>query len=425
MKRLLVFFGLLLFASPAHATIAVYPSLAAAPSTTATNYRALLSGTGSFNSTESNRYQLAGIEGTYIKLSVVLDTAPENGAGTQSYTFTVRSGVSDTATTCTISESATSCTSTTESSMGVGDRISLSCAPSASAPAASALTFSIAIASTTVGQSSISAGTGTVNIATGATNYISPHTVSTPTTTEKFVEMLIPTSGTFSGLRVRLSGSPNNGGGTQTYTFTVRRGVGTGAMADTSVTCAISETATTCNDLSNSFTVAAGDRITISSAPTAGTPTARLAWFGLIFTSDVDGEFIVPFETDNAPSTVAVNYDPADGSGSTWTATETAVDQHVGYPFTVTAIYVNVDVAPDLGVGVQSYDYTLRTNDTTDTTATCNMSETNTTCSLTGLSVSLVATDLIDTEATPNVVPTAPTSQSISYLGFITPRRIW
>ena len=91
--------------------------------------------------------------------------------------------------------------------------------------------------------------------------------------TETKVAIPLPVSGVIGGLQARTSGAPNNGGGTQSYTFALMVN-----GAATSVTCAISEAALACSDLANTVTVAAGDRVSLRSTP-GGTPTAAsMTW---------------------------------------------------------------------------------------------------------------------------------------------------
>ncbi|MGH9364833.1 MAG: hypothetical protein ACRD1B_06155, partial [Thermoanaerobaculia bacterium] len=88
---------------------------------------------------------------------------------------------------------------------------------------------------------------------------------------ESDVEQIMTVSGTLAALNVRLNGSPDNGAGTQSYAFTVRKN---GADTSPAVTCTISETATSCSDNTNSASFSAGDLISIKSVP-SGTPAAR------------------------------------------------------------------------------------------------------------------------------------------------------
>lgn len=78
----------------------------------------------------------------------------------------------------------------------------------------------------------------------------------------------VPTTSTIRRLYCATNGAPDNGAGTQAFTFTATKN-----SSNQSLTCTVSEAATSCNDTSNSFTVAAGDSISISQSVT-GTPTS-------------------------------------------------------------------------------------------------------------------------------------------------------
>jgi hypothetical protein len=86
---------------------------------------------------------------------------------------------------------------------------------------------------------------------------------------EGWTKLTMPLAGTVRNLYCKLNGAPDNGAGTQSYTYTMRLD---GASA--SVTCAISEAATSCNDTTNSFTFTAGQTLGFMVAP-ASTPTQR------------------------------------------------------------------------------------------------------------------------------------------------------
>lgn len=119
-------------------------------------------------------------------------------------------------------------------------------------------------------KSNFTGGTGKNTLATGATNYFPVSGPVDATGTENEYKQVVSTTGVASRLFCNLpAGSPDNGGGTQTYTFTLRKNT-----ADTALTCAISEAGQTCSDTSNTVAVTAGDLIDFSSVP-SGTPTAR------------------------------------------------------------------------------------------------------------------------------------------------------
>lgn len=116
-----------------------------------------------------------------------------------------------------------------------------------------------------------------IQLPTSGTNYtvLVGHTTTTPDTVETSHQQLISAPGTLSGLRVLLDAAP---AGTGSYQVQVRINSGPGT-----VTCTVSGAATTCSDLVNSDTVAAGDIVDLSFTATNTPTTSRPRWT-LIFT---------------------------------------------------------------------------------------------------------------------------------------------
>jgi len=82
-------------------------------------------------------------------------------------------------------------------------------------------------------------------------------------------------AGTMAGFRAYLNNPPNNGGGTQSYTVTVRKN-----GADTTITCTMTEAVNTCTSAS-SVAFASGDLLSvrITAASTSGPVTGgRFSW---------------------------------------------------------------------------------------------------------------------------------------------------
>ncbi len=100
------------------------------------------------------------------------------------------------------------------------------------------------------------------NTATDYTNLIGAMEISGG---ESQVQNYWLVDGTFSNLIVTLNNAPGVG---KSWAFTVRKN-----GSDTSVTCTISDAATTARDTTHSFSVAPGDRLALKWVPT-GTPTA-------------------------------------------------------------------------------------------------------------------------------------------------------
>src|SRR5205809_871138 len=111
------------------------------------------------------------------------------------------------------------------------------------------------------------------NIKKGNATYLSlfnPTNNGAANTSEALVQQEMTVAGTLSNLRIRLSATA--GGTGASYTFTVRKNA-----TSTSVTCTITDGASTCSDATNSVTFAAGDLISIQAVPsTTVVPTDNL-----------------------------------------------------------------------------------------------------------------------------------------------------
>ena len=105
------------------------------------------------------------------------------------------------------------------------------------------------------------------NTAAGSTVYLSKANGSPGGTETIDKQFVCPKAGTIGDLFVRLSLAPGAG---KNLVITVRK-----SGADQALTCTISDAAVIGNDITHTFTVAAGDYITISANLTAGA-TAQL-----------------------------------------------------------------------------------------------------------------------------------------------------
>lgn len=133
-------------------------------------------------------------------------------------------------------------------------------------------------------------------------------------TTEVDAVQVVSTVGTFNTLNISIATAP---GASKSWTFVVRKN-----EINTTLTCAISGTATSCSDLVNSFSVVAGDRITIKVTP-SGTPTSsnNIRWsvnfvsstaresLGLktIDVQAIDGTYYLPIFGEDTGETVEAN----------------------------------------------------------------------------------------------------------------------
>ena len=416
MKRLLLCLWVL-WATPAWATLQILPSgvAGAALNTGATAWQGLYGG-GSWVTTEANVQSLAGAAGDFVHLRVTLTAAP--GVG-KSYAFTLRIAGANSALGCTISDSATTCSDTDTAAVTAAQTVGMQCVPTSTPDAANAM-YTVMFIGTTAQQTTVGGGTHGDSLATSGSDYFPLSGTENSSTTETNMDVLLPLGGTFSGLRIALSGSPDNGAGTQSYVFTVRKNA---APPASPLTCTISETATTCSDTSNSVTVVAGDLVDVL-VTVVGTPTARRVTSGVILTTTNDNEFAVMASDDAALGAAATGYARVVFANTAPNATET-VTQQQSHQFAVTALYANVVTAPDNGAGTQSYTFTLR-QDAADSSpaVTCAISEASLTCNQTGASTLVNLDDLLTTSVVPANTPVG-SMWSISYAGFTTPRRQW
>jgi hypothetical protein len=114
----------------------------------------------------------------------------------------------------------------------------------------------------------IGGGTGSANLSGGAIRFV-PAFFSHVSASETAVNQIMAIPGELSYLYVRLD---NNPGGTNSYTFTVRKN-----GLDSTLSCTIIGAATSCMNIdpAHSVTFDAEDLISIKAVPSSPRPTAR------------------------------------------------------------------------------------------------------------------------------------------------------
>lgn len=181
---------------------------------------------------------------------------------------------SDAALTCTVASSGSTCTDLSNSvSFSAGDKVVLK---TTAAGGNATGGISVRWTPTTTGEAIVAytnQGNSITNNATRYANLVYRFEAS------EYANIISYTS-TVKKLRVDFTTAPSSG---KSYAFTVRKGNGV-SQSDTSVTCTISNTATSCNDASNTTTLTAGQAIDLKSVP-SGTPTAPgNNWFSMVVT---------------------------------------------------------------------------------------------------------------------------------------------
>lgn len=409
MRRLLLLaVSVFLWTPPAEATVQVALGRLTTLAAAATRYFCWF-GSSSANATETARIELAGANATLTHLLVSTTAAP--GAGT-SWTFTLRKNGAGTIISCVIADTATTCEDKDSTvSVSPGDRINYEVVATGATAAADA-SAAILYIGTTANQVTLSGGTAGTSLPTTGITYFPIPNVDAPATPQTVYNAILPMAGTLSGFYTQLSGAPDNGAGTQTYTFRVQVNA-----TNTGITCAISEAATTCNDLVNTFAVATGDLIEMEAEVTSGTPTARRAGVGLLFTTTDNRVFPLIFNDGSSLSATTTEYTFLQSSSVGWGTPETNRTEIV-HPMRITELYADTTVAPANGAGTQSFTLTLRRNQA-DMPLSCTMSETDTSCSATGASMVFDRSDTGTTKIVPAGTPAVTGTLVVSYVAQI------
>lgn len=365
-------------------------SQVSSPINTADRYMAL-GYTATLSATEF-RSMVFPVAGVATSLRARVGNAPIGG---DTWTVTLMLNGAPSALTCQITDSSSQICVGTNSGSGVavaaGDYASIKVAPAGSpntGPFAVSVIFTPTVANDTIILAEA------VALSNSATNAVQPFTNAAVGTVSNRRTNILPDGGTIDNLYA-VSNAP--GAGTS-YTYTLDKNGST-----TSVTCAIANSATACNDGSNSSTVAANDDIQFQAIP-AGTPAAATTGFGVRYRPTTTGSFA--FMTNGQgtanSTTVATYYALAGGTGST---TETNA-QNVVDSSTFTKVAVRLPSAPTSG---KSRVYTLRKNGA-DTALTCTIADAATTCSATG-SISIANGDLLTVSDVPSGTPSAVSPQ--------------
>lgn len=368
-------------------------------STTTTNYARGWSG-GTTWSTSVSQGGLTSTAGFISDLIVKVSTAPDNGAGTQSYTFSLMLNGSATTQSCSISESSTSCSITTPFSFVANQMISLRSIPT-NAPATTTAAWSWTI--TPSADKEVLLSNANINYNSAVSARYAPINASdaTAVSTENQARSVMPVAGTIKNLFIR-----STIGSTGTKIYTVYKN-----GSATSLTCTKITSVNFCSDVTHSFTVAEGDQISIEHTSSIETVSA-----GVTLLTDTAGEFPIIFSTNTAASTSSTNWVYVAGGLVAPQGTETF--KQLGNAFTVQKIWTYLSEDPGNPTG--GYTYTLRKNNTTNTSVTCLADTPSTSCNAT-LSESVTTSDTYNTQVDPSNTPTSTVRFSVGYKGYITP----
>ena len=356
MKKFILTISFLLIATNSFATRQIFSRTPVAINTGATTFYTI-TGSGSASTTETNRHVLSGIATNLLYLRAHLSAPPENGVGTQSVTVTIRKNVADTSLACTMSETVQDCLIAVSVAVAAGDRINATTTV-ANTPAAANITFSFVSEGTTANETFLGSGTGGTAQPTSGSTYIDPYNCFVPNTTETNMRMLVPTDGTISNAYFRTTIAPNNGGGTQSWVYTIRIDTG-GGFGSTGVTKTLSETTVNDSDLVNTYHVSAGDLLTIQITAVNTPASFSRGITGFRFVPDNPHEFIMAMvNTGDALNASTTEYAMVAGSDS-FNATET-IRQNYVINLEVKNMWVSLVNPPQNGASTQSYTFTFR-----------------------------------------------------------------
>lgn len=409
MKKYIILLLLLLIASPAWAMRSIFFT-SSTPSTSAVNFTNLTQGAYVATSDSSVR-NVSSVEGFFESLKVNASVAPGSG---KSYTITIQKNGSDTAITCQIADTATTCKDFNNiSAIAVGDNFSAKVTPSGT-PASSVIAISIIFNTRSNPYTLISLGGSTASGQTPSVSASEDTTLMGSSTWSSAGSQIAPTAGTISNLYILLNAAPGAAASGKSYTFTVLKN-----SVATALTCTVLETATSCEDTSNSVTFVAGDRLLLRSVSPANTPTAARVAAGYKFTPTINGESMYMWATGNsATSASATNYIRVVQSKGGFTATESAVQFVVPISGPI-AKKIRASISNSPGTS-KSFTYYFRKN-SANTTLTMTISNSGTTASDSTHTEELTEGDLINWSITPSGTPTVGVGNAFSTVIYISP----
>ena len=349
--------------------------------------------------------KIISTDGTLKNLYIKLSAAP--GASKQ-YEFTVMLNGSATDLSVIIADANTTGNNTSDEIVVTGgDKVELRCDPT-DTPATGTAAWSVMFSGDVDAESLILGGGNGANN-TSETRYAQiSGGIANWGTTEVNHTQIIPTDGTIKNFYVELQNVPDTGG-SDGYRFTVRIGAASPANG---LVVEITGDDLTGNDLVNTISVSAGDRVTVMCEP-IGTPAASARTFmGATFLADVDGESIVlggSSDTLNSSTTEYHNVLP--WTNDTWSATEASKVQ-LGQLCVITKLYVDLSAAP--GADGDKYTFTLRVAGA-DTNVVTEVQDADTTGNSGSLADSVANGENMGVQSVPDVTPSTP----VAYWGFV------
>jgi hypothetical protein len=356
--------------------------------------------------------------GTLDDLRVKLGAAPDNGAGTQTYTFLFRidaaSGgygtYNDTSLTCTVSEAETSCTNSNGFSVEAGDLVSFQHI-AANTPVATTATWTLTWNPTVADESILLTNTGQDTASATERQFMGASTTWDASVND--TELLIPTGGTFKTMHAYVETQPGASGDTWTISLEA-------------VDCTINFNENTCNSASDTQAVTQGDTVDLLWTE-AGTVAATTGKTGIVFDPTTEGEWIIGTFTDDAFDATNIEYGPMPAGDFASTTTESSyqvISQTGTFATAMTIEDICALLETNVGTSPDAVLFTLRINGadsspelsvTVDTSSPGNIGP-----ECAAASVTIANDDLLAFETDPTGTPTAG-DYKVSFTGFIPP----
>lgn len=196
---------------------------------------------------------------------------------------------------------------------------------------------------------------------------------------------IIASAGTISHFGLTLTAAP---GATKSWTAKVFvNGVASGIQV------VISNTDTSGSDIVNTAAVNAGDLVSVEFTAT-NTPASAVPYWSSQITVTTALTAIYGTGGDTGIHATATRYNAIGGVGQhIWTSTQTDVNPIWAIDATITAFYVNLNVAPGAGVTRQ---FTIMKNGSAEASSVITVAESATTASVTGLTIDIAPGDNFD-----------------------------
>jgi hypothetical protein len=350
MRRLLglTLGALLAWAQPASADISSKWIGMVAGNTAATRFSVVTGGLTA-NATEANGQTPIPVAGTVTKLHGHVTAAPDNGAGTDTWSITLREAGADTAATCTISEAETDCSWTGSEAISAEALLGVEITP-ANTPTAANVAWVFEFSH---GSKVVTFFTASGNLSAASTNFlpIQGDGTSNPTS-DATSSSVMPIAGSLTDLCVNLLTAPS-AGTTRTFTAAVN------AVADTTLQVAFTDVdaSPTLRCDTATVSVSAGNRVNVQATLT-GSPTAGRAEIGLAIDPTTDGQFPIISTANAVTDTALVRYIPITGALYTPNATESTFQIETATDYTITSCWAYPSVSPSPG----NYTIVLREN---------------------------------------------------------------